>query len=80
MGVKVRYVHQDKVVIVAMGMGNEHRWEVLDLVIADKEDECSVRGLLGDLKWRGLTDPKLFISDNSKGIISAMKIEYPQAV
>jgi len=81
MGVKVRDVHlKDKVVIVAIGMDDEHRWEVLDWVVADREDEGSVRGLLGDLKRRGLTDPKLFISDESKGIISAMRIEYPRAV
>jgi len=80
MGVKVRDVHlKDKVVIVAIGMDDEHRWEVLDWVIADEEDEGSVRGLLGDLKRRGLRDPKLFISDDSKGIISAMRIEYPRA-
>jgi transposase-like protein len=81
MGVKVRDVYlKDKVVIVAMGMDDEHRWEVLDWVVADREDEGSVRGLLGDLKRRGLTDPKLFISDDAAGILSALRVEYPRAV
>jgi transposase-like protein len=81
MGVKVRDVYlKDKMVIVAMGMDDEHRWEVLDWVVADREDEGSVRGLLGDLKRRGLTDPKLFISDDASAILSALRVEYPRAV
>jgi transposase-like protein len=80
MAVKVRDVRlRDKMVIFAIGMDDEHRWEVLGWVVADHEDECSVRGLLGDLKRRGLTDPKLFISDDAAGILSALRVEYPQA-
>jgi transposase-like protein len=80
MAVKVRDVRlRDKMVIFAIGMDNERRWEVLGWVIADHEDECSVRGLLGDLKRRGLTDPKLFISDDAAGILSALRVEYPRA-
>ena len=80
MAVKVRDVRmRDKMVIFAIGMDNERRWEVLGWVIADHEDECSVRGLLGDLKRRGLTDPKLFISDDASGILSALRVEYPRA-
>jgi putative transposase len=78
MGVKVRDVSlKDKVVIFAIGMDDEHRWEVLGWVVADCEDEGSVRGLLIDLKARGLTDPKLFINDASAGIRSALRLEYP---
>jgi putative transposase len=81
MAVKLRDVYlKDKMVIVALGMDNEHRCEVLGWVVADSEDEGSVRGLLLDLKRRGLTDPKLFISDESGGIVSALRIEYPHAV
>ena len=80
MAVKVRDVRlRDKMVIFAIGMDDEHRWEVLGWVVADHEDECSVRGLLGDLKRRGLTDPKLFISDDAAGILSALRVEYPRA-
>jgi transposase-like protein len=80
MAVKVRDVRlRDKMVIFAIGMDDEHRWEVLGWVVADHEDECSVRGLLGDLKRRGLTDPKLFISDDAAGILSALRLEYPHA-
>jgi putative transposase len=81
MGVKLRDVEfKDKVVIFAIGMDDEHRWEVLDWVIADREDEGSVRGLLGDLKRRGLVSPKLFVTDESMGIVHALRIEYPHAV
>jgi len=80
MAVKVRDVHlRDKMVIFAMGMDDEKHWEILDWVVADQEDESSVRGLLGDLKRRGLTDPKLFISDDAAGIVSALRVEYPRA-
>jgi putative transposase len=80
MAVKVRDVRlRDKMVIFAMGMDDEKHWEILDWVVADQEDESSVRGLLGDLKRRGLTDPKLFISDDAAGIVSALRVEYPRA-
>jgi transposase-like protein len=80
MAVKVRDLRlRDKMVIFAIGMDNERHWEVLDWVVADQEDEGSIRGLLGDLKRRGLTDPKLFISDDSAGILSALRLEYPHA-
>lgn len=80
MGVTVRDVHlKDKVVIFAMGMDDEHCWGVLGWVVADREDEGSVRGLLIDLKARGLTSPQLFISDDSAGIVNALRVEYPHA-
>lgn len=81
MAVKVRDVYlKDKVVIVALGMDDDRRCEVLGWVVAASEDEESIRGLLIDLKRRGLTDPKLFISDESAGIVSATRMEYPRAI
>jgi len=68
---------KEKVVIVAIGMDDEHRSEILDWVVAESEDEVSVRGLLIDLKRRGLTSPRLFISDDSRGIVTALRLEYP---
>jgi len=80
MGVKVWDTYlKDKVVIFAVGMDNEGRREVLGWVVSDSEDEVSVRGLLIDLKRRGLGCPELFISDESKGIVSALKLEYPHS-
>lgn len=69
-----------KIVIFAMGMDNEHNKELLGWVVADREDEASVRGLLIDLKQRGLQEPDLFISDDSRGIKAALKLEYPHTV
>ncbi len=66
-----------KVVIFAYGMNDKRQSQLLSWVIADQEDEVSVRGLLIDLKRKGLTKPQLFISDESKGIASALKLEYP---
>ncbi|MFH1311717.1 MAG: IS256 family transposase [Candidatus Eisenbacteria bacterium] len=80
MGVKVWDTYlKDKVVIFAVGMDEEGRREVLGWVVSDSEDEMSVRGLLIDLKGRGLRSPELFISDESKGIMSGLKLEYPHA-
>jgi len=70
---------KDKVVILALGMDNEHHSEVLGWVVAGSEDEVSVRGLLADLKSRGLVSPELFISDDAGGIVSALRLEYPHA-
>lgn len=67
---------KDKIVIFAMGMDSEHKMELLGWVISDTEDEASVRGLLIDLKQRGLIEPDLFISDDSKGIKAALKLEF----
>jgi putative transposase len=68
---------KEKVVIVALGMDDEHRSEILDWVVAESEDEVSVRGLLIDLKRRGLVSPRLFITDDSRGILTALRLEYP---
>ena len=58
-------------------MNDKHHSELLGWIVADQEDEVAVRGLLIDLKFRGLRYPKLFISDESKGIISALNLEFP---
>ena len=70
---------KDQVVIFAMGMDNDGRSEILGWVVSGSEDETSVRGLLIDLKRRGLSGTELFISDESGGIVSALKLEYPHA-
>ena len=68
---------KEKVIIFAMGMDKNRNKEILGWIIADTESEQAVRSLLIDLKNRGLEEPVLFISDESKGIISALKLEYP---
>ncbi len=68
---------REKVVIFAYGMNNAHEAELLGWVVAGGEDESAVRGLLLDLKRRGLTRPELFISDDAGGIKAAIALEYP---
>jgi putative transposase len=69
--------YKEKVVLFAFGMDEEHDTELLGWVIADSEDEIAVRSLLIDLKQRGLQMPELFITDDSRGIRAALRLEYP---
>ena len=79
MAVKEHDVYlRDKVVIFAYGMNNDHETDLLGWVVADEEDENAVRGLLLDLKRRGLARPEMFISDDAGGIKAAIALEYPQ--
>ncbi len=81
MAVKMHDLYlKDKMVIFAMGMDNEHNTELLGWVISDTEDEASIRSLLIDLKQRGLAEPDLFVSDDSKGITAALRLEYPHTL
>ncbi|MBL7072878.1 MAG: transposase [Candidatus Omnitrophica bacterium] len=65
-----------KVIIWAIGMDENSNLELLGYVVANSESEHAVRSLLIDLQKRGLTKPKLFISDDSKGIGAAINLEY----
>jgi putative transposase len=77
-GVKVYDSYlKDKVIIWAIGMDEDMKSELLGYVVANSESEHAVRSLLIDLQKRGLKKPKLFISDESKGICSAVGLEYP---
>lgn len=66
-----------KIVLFAMGMDKHKNKEILGWVIINAEDENAARSLLIDLKGRGLKAPDLFITDESRGIIAALKLEYP---
>jgi len=78
MGVKVYDTYlKEKIVIFALGMDKNKNTELLGWIVSDSEDEASVRSLLIDLKNRGLEEPDLFISDDSKGIKAGLKLEYP---
>jgi len=68
---------KDKIVLFAMGMDRHKNKEILGWVVVNAEDENAVRSLLLDLKGRGLNAPTLFVTDESKGIIAALKLEYP---
>lgn len=78
MAVKVYDTYlKEKIVVFAMGLDNEQNKGILGWVVVDSEDMLAIRSLLIDLKYRGLVMPELFITDDSKGIISALKLEYP---
>jgi len=66
-----------KIVLFAMGIDRTKNKEILGWVVVNSEDENAVRSLLLDLKERGVKPPDLFITDESKGIIAALKLEYP---
>jgi transposase-like protein len=77
MVVKIHDVYlKDKIVLFAMGMDKNKHKEILGWAVVNSEDENAVRSLLLDLKGRGLKAPDLFITDESKGIIAALKLEY----
>ncbi|MFH1798970.1 MAG: transposase [Candidatus Omnitrophota bacterium] len=65
------------IICYTIGMDKDLNFELLGYVVANSESEQAVRSLLIDLQKRGLSRPQLFISDDSKGIESALKLEYP---
>ncbi|GAA4743343.1 hypothetical protein GCM10023350_30060 [Nocardioides endophyticus] len=55
-------------VVVATGIAADSSWEVLGLDVCDSEDETFWRGLLTNLKPRGVHGVKLVISDHHSGL------------
>lgn len=66
-----------RIVLIALGMDREKHKEILGWVTVRSEHETAVRSLLLHLKEKGLKTPDLFIADDAKGILSALKLEYP---
>jgi transposase-like protein len=66
-----------RVVLIALGMDHDKNKEILGWVTVRSEHETAVRSLLLHLKEKGLKAPDLFITDDSKGIIAALRLEYP---
>ncbi len=66
-----------RVVLLAMGMDHDKQKRILGWVTVRSEHETAVRSLLVYLKDKSLSDPDLFITDGSKGIIQALKLEFP---
>ena len=61
-----------KAVVVATGVTEQGRREILGLDVGDSEDEVFWRGFLNGLKKRGLTGVKLVISDQHAGLVAAI--------
>jgi putative transposase len=70
----VRADHQvtSKAVVVATGVSEEGRREILGIAIGDSEDETFWREFLRSLKRRGLDGVRLVISDQHAGLVSAI--------
>jgi putative transposase len=66
-------------VLVAIGVNAEGYREILGVAEGAKEDHESWRGFLRYLKERGLTGPRLFVSDKCLGLVEALGESYPEA-
>ncbi|MGH2506880.1 MAG: IS256 family transposase [Ktedonobacteraceae bacterium] len=66
-------------VLVAIGVDAEGYRKVLGVVEGAKEDKAGWSGFLAHLKQRGLTCPRLFISDACGGLIESLGEHYPEA-
>src|SRR5665213_1411320 len=70
----VRSDHQvtSKAVVVATGVTEDGRREILGIEIGDSEDEAFWREFLRTLKRRGLSGVRLVISDQHAGLVAAI--------
>ena len=70
---------QSVAVLVAFGVNSDGYREILGVCEGAKEDKASWLSFLRDLKRRGLTGTKLFVSDKCLGLVEALGECYPQA-
>ena len=70
---------QSVAVLVAFGVNSDGYREILGVCEGAKEDKASWLSFLRDLKHRGLTGTKLFVSDKCLGLVEALGECYPQA-
>ncbi len=61
-----------KAVVVATGVTDQGRREILGVDVGDSEDEVFWRGFLASLKKRGLGGVRLVISDQHAGLVAAI--------
>ena len=66
-------------VLVAIGAGADGYRQILGVAEGEKEDLEGWRGFLRHLKDRGLTTPRLIISDACRGLVEAAHELYPEA-
>jgi transposase-like protein len=66
-------------VLVAIGVGADGYRQILGVAEGEKEDLEGWRGFLRHLKDRGLTTPRLIISDACRGLVEAAHDLYPEA-
>lgn len=70
---------QSVAVLVAFGVNSDGYREILGVCEGAKEDKASWLSFLRDLKRRGLTGTRLFVSDKCLGLVEALGECYPQA-
>jgi len=66
-------------VLVAIGVDTEGYRKILGVAEGAKEDKAGWSGFLAYLKGRGLTTPRLFISDACMGLVESLGEHYPEA-
>jgi putative transposase len=68
-----------RVVLVALGITEEGRKEVIDFYIAPGESQGAWEGFLTDLYKRGLSEEgvELIVTDGGKGLLAALPMVYP---
>jgi putative transposase len=62
-----------KAVVIATGVSQEGHREVLGFGVGDSENEVFWRGLLSELRRRGLSGVRLVISDQHAGLVAALR-------
>ena len=70
---------QNIAVLVAFGVNGDGYREILGVCEGAKEDKASWLSFLRDLKGRGLSGTKLFISDKCLGLVEAIGECYPES-
>lgn len=78
MYIKVRENHRSvsKAVYIAQGINDKNKCEIIGVMISDGESEANWSNFFVDLKARGLTTPKLIISDAHSGLKAAIRKEF----
>ncbi len=64
---------------MAIGVNEDGYREILGVAEGTKEDKTSWRGFLRYLKERGLSGPRLIVSDKCLGLVEALGEFYPEA-
>lgn len=70
---------RSKAFLVAFGINEDGRKEILGFDVCENETEYHWESFLRNLKERGLKDVDLAISDGNPGLISAIRKELPKA-
>lgn len=67
-----------KVLLVALGVKSDGQRELLSFQLAPSESESCWWGFLSDLKYRGIRDLEVIVSDGASGLTKALRALYPR--